>query len=102
MALGTKHMIFLGYTIFLVTYFTISTGIGVTFLTGKMPYPAKPRCTFGLLLIDGLVDCAWQYLQPFFALFDLTSSIGIFNAIILVPYFLFLAYLIVEIIRGVS
>lgn len=102
MPIATKYQILLGYTIFIMAYFSISVGIGVSYLSGNMPIPRKPYCTLGFIIIDGLFDCAWQYLQPLFILFNLTSSIGIFNTVIIIPYLVFLTYLIITTMRGVS
>jgi hypothetical protein len=102
MPLGTKYQILLGYSIFLMAFFSIQVGVGYELLTGSMPIVRKPVCTSGFILIDGLFDCAWQYLQPLLVLFDVNSSLGIFNAVILIPFFIFLAYLIIATLRGVA
>jgi hypothetical protein len=98
----TKYDILIGYTIFVMCYFTLSAWVGVAYLSGSMPIPRKPYCTLGFIIIDGLFDCAWQYLQPLLIMFNLASSIGIFNTVIIIPYLLFLTYIIIELARGVS
>lgn len=94
-----KHEIFLGYTVFIIAYFVLASGIGITYLTGEIPIPQKPHCTFGLIGIDGAFDCVWQYLQPLFVIFDLSSSIGLINWIILIPYLMFMVVFIIELIK---
>jgi hypothetical protein len=75
------------------------TGIGQTYLVGTIPIPQKPRCSLGFIIIDGLFDCAWQYLQPLFVVFNLSSSIGLINFAIVIPYMLFILILILEFIK---
>lgn len=102
MPLATKYTILLGYTIFLMVFLGIETGLGVNFLGGNVPIPRKPVCNLGFVIIDGLFDCAWQYLQPLFIFFDYTTSIGLFNLAILIPYLVFMTYLIITTSRGVA
>jgi hypothetical protein len=102
MVISTKYDILIGYSIFLMAFFTLQIGIGYTTLTGSMPIVKKPVCSLGVIIIDGLFNCAWQYLQPFFILFDLNSSLGLFNNFILMPYLLFLGYIVINTIRGVA
>ena len=94
-----KHYIMLGFVLFVSLYFGISAMVGVNFLTGQPLVAHKPMCSFGLIGIDGLLECFWQYIQPFFALFDISSGLGIFN-LILLSFTLVIAYMFLETIRG--
>jgi hypothetical protein len=96
---ATKYDILIGYTVFILLYFGISSMVGVSYMSGSIPSTRKPYCTMGFVIIDGLFDCAWQYLQPLFILFDISSSIGIISWVITIPYLLFLTLIVIELLK---
>jgi len=95
----SKYYIMMGYMVFFCTFLALQGMVGGTYLTG-LKNPSSISCDLGLVIIDGLLRCAWQWLQYFFSFFNLSTSIGILNTILLIPFLVFLIMYIIGVLRG--
>lgn len=59
-----------------------------------------PTCSLGLIFIDGLLECAYNYLSTFFALMSVSSDFALFNGVILFALITSLGWAILSILRG--
>jgi len=61
---------------------------------------AVPSCSLGIIVIDGLLTCAWNYLSTFFALMSVSSEFALFNGVIIFALITALGWAILSIVRG--
>jgi hypothetical protein len=61
---------------------------------------AVPSCSLGLIVIDGLLTCAWNYLSTFFALMSISTDFALFNGVILFALIASLGWALVSLLRG--
>jgi hypothetical protein len=59
-----------------------------------------PSCSLGIIVIDGLLTCAWNYLTTFFALMSVSSDFALFNGVIIFALITSLGWAILSIVRG--
>jgi hypothetical protein len=96
-----SNKILLSYTVFFVSMLFLESLAGITFFTmGLNPKQFPPTCSMGYLIIDGLLWCAWNYITIFFNFFNITSTITIINTILFIPFIIFLAKIILDLLRG--
>ena len=88
--LGTKYNWMIGYSIFFGVYIFLSSMIGVSGITGQS-VSANAGCG------SSNIFC---WIGVILSLFNLATAIGIINTVLLIPYFLFLAMIIADYIRG--
>jgi hypothetical protein len=83
----SKYEILILYTMFLMVYLTISAGIGyTTSMTAEIPTMTSKVTA----------------ISSFFGLFNISTPIGILNAVLVVPYLIFLGLMVANYIRGVD
>jgi len=59
-----------------------------------------PSCSLGIIVIDGLLTCAWNYLSTFFALMSVSTEFALFNGVILFALITSFGWAIVSLLRG--
>jgi hypothetical protein len=59
-----------------------------------------PSCSLGIIVIDGLLTCAWNYMVTFLALMSVSSEFALFNGVIIFALITSLGWAILSILRG--
>lgn len=59
-----------------------------------------PSCSLGIIIIDGLLTCAWDYLSTFFALMSVSTEFALFNGVVMLALITSLGWAIVSLLRG--
>jgi hypothetical protein len=59
-----------------------------------------PSCSPGIIIIDGLLSCAWNYLSIFLGLMSVSSEFAIFNSVILFVLIAGVGWAVVSLLRG--
>jgi len=97
----------LPFILSIVLFFTTLTFVSVSMASansGWLRYAptsfTQPSCSLGIIVIDGLLTCAWNYLSAFLALMSISSEFAIFNGIILMGLIFSLGWAVVALLRG--
>jgi hypothetical protein len=96
----SKYGFLLGYSVFFIFLQIITFGLGEAAVTSPFGIFEVPVCTFGLILIDGFLLCAFQFISLFFNLFFISSSFAIVQTVFIVPFIIVLALIIADLLRG--
>lgn len=91
-----SYLVFLGSSLFFVNYANFTS----TVFSGNIPAITTIACNLGLVIIDGLLNCAYQYLNYFLYIMFFSSSIGIVNVVLIVPFLYFMVKFIADWLRG--
>lgn len=99
---ATYQKIFISYMVFFasVTFFEGLALATSPVISADIPAVTDIKCDLGLIVIDGLLRCGWGYLSLFFSFFTFSSSIGIINTILVVPFIIFVVLFILDWVRG--
>lgn len=95
----SKYYIMIGYMVFYSTFLALQGLVGGTYISG-IKNPSSITCDLGLVILDGLLKCAWNWLQYFFSFFNISTTIGILNTVLLIPFLVFLVMYIIGVLRG--
>jgi len=99
---ATYQKIFMSYIVFFASI-TAFEGMALAtspVISADLPTVSNIECDLGYIVIDGLLKCGWSYLSLFFTLFSFSSSIGIINTILVVPFVFFVVLYILDWVRG--
>jgi hypothetical protein len=61
---------------------------------------AVPSCSLGVIVIDGLLTCVWNYMTTFLALMSVSSDFALFNGVILFALIASVGWAILSVLRG--
>ena len=99
----------LAYIISIVFFFSMITFLEVDYAR-SMPTTSTalsgfaeleyPTCSVGVIIIDGMFACAWDYFVTFLALMSVTTEFAVFNIVILVSVIAGLGWAFVTLLRG--
>jgi len=90
-------VVFFSFMVFMsVSY----AGTQQIFLNNVPTSFSVPSCSLGIIVIDGLLTCAWNYLSTFFALMSVSSEFALFNGVIIFALITSLGWAILSIVRG--
>jgi hypothetical protein len=59
-----------------------------------------PSCSLGVIIIDGIITCAYNYLSTFMALMSVSSDFALFNGVILFALIASVGWAILSVLRG--
>jgi hypothetical protein len=97
----------LSFIIAVLTFFSFLTIMEVSYATssGTLLKNAPttfsaPSCSTGLIIIDGLLGCAWSYLQVFLGLMAVSSEFLVFNSIVIFVLIAGVGWAVVSLLRG--
>lgn len=96
----SKFDVLIGYTIFFVIFQFLILGIATDAFSSQVGNLTLPTCSLGLIVIDGLLQCAFDYISLFFTLFTVSTTILIVELIVIVPFIIALALIIADLLRG--
>jgi len=85
---------------FMVVLSVSYAGTSQGFLKNAPTSFSVPSCSLGIIVIDGLLTCAWNYLSTFLALMSISSDFAIFNGVILFALITSIGWAILSILRG--
>lgn len=93
----------IGMTTFLIMVSILEASFassGGIILDGVPQKFTPPSCSPGLVIIDGMIGCAWNYFTLFLALFSVSSEFAIMNSFVLIIYGFGTGWAIVSLLRG--
>lgn len=83
----------------------MSIGIGYVTMSGYPAGFATPTCRFGTGIADvviGMLSCAGNLFQQFIFLFNVQTTIGLVNIVVIFPYIVFMLAVVLDFLRGIG
>jgi hypothetical protein len=106
MALGNKgQMTNLPFVFGVIVFFSFMVVMSVSYsgdamVNGVPTSIDAPSCTLGLIIIDGLLTCFWNYMSTFLALMSVSTEFALFNSVILFGLIAGVGWAALSMIRG--
>lgn len=98
---GGETKIFISYLIFFMLTFTLFNYMNVSSLIfGGVKSVSMNQCTLGLVIIDGLFLCGYNYLSMFWQFITFNSTISIINGVLITPFAYFIVKYMSDWLRG--
>lgn len=85
---------------FMVVLSVSYAGTSQTLLNNSPTAFTVPSCSLGIIVIDGLLTCAWNYMSTFFALMSVSTEFALFNSLILFALIASVGWALVSLLRG--
>lgn len=101
--MATNLPFILAFTTFFIVLAFLSVSLASSNVQWVKNSPASfsaPTCGTGIIILDGLLGCAWNYLTAFFTLFTISTEFALFNSVILVGLFFAMGWAILSLLRG--
>jgi hypothetical protein len=74
--------------------------MGLNLISSPFGAITAPSCTWGLIVIDGLLWCVVQYIGLLIGLFSISSSFAIIETVFIVPFLIALVMIVSDLLRG--
>jgi len=105
---GSENKIFMSYIIFystnffLLSFINLSTNLFYSPISSQSASSFTSGCSLGFFVVDGIINCAFNIINRFLALFSFSTSVGIINVVLLIPFAYFMLKYVADYIRGKS
>jgi|SRR3972149_6160719 len=96
----TKYNVLIGYTIFFALFQVLIIGFAGDVFSSEIEALTTPTCSLGFIVIDGILQCAFDYISLFFNLFTIDTTIVIVELIFVIPFIISLALIVSDLLRG--
>ena len=101
--MATNLPFIMSAVVFFITLSFLSVSMASTntgWLKGGGQHFTTPTCSAGVIILDGLLDCAYDFTTAFFGLMSVSSEFAIFNGIILTGLIISVAWALASLLRG--
>ena len=103
----TKYNLLFGYSLFFIILQLILVPYSVEVANDSEIIESEfggdleiPECSFGLIVIDGLLLCAFDFAELFFNLFVISSTFAVIQSVFIITFIIILALIVADLIRG--